>query len=103
MTPWENYLVQHKDRFLDELMDFLRIPSISALPEHMPDVERAAQWLQARMKAAGIESVRTLSTGAHPAVYGEWLKAPGKPTLLVYGHFDTQPVDPLDLWDHPPF
>ena len=103
MTPWENYLVQQKDRLLKELMDFLRIPSISALPEHMPDVGRAAQWLQARMKAAGIESVRTLSTGAHPAVYGEWLQVPGKPTLLIYGHFDTQPVDPLDLWDHPPF
>ena len=103
MTPWENYLVQQKDRLLKELMDFLRIPSISALPEHMPDVGRAAQWLQARMKAAGIESVRTLSTGAHPAVYGEWLQVPGKPTLLIYGHFDTQPVDPLNLWDHPPF
>jgi len=103
MTPWENYLVQHKERLLNELMDFLRIPSISALPEHMPDVERAAQWLQARMRAAEIESVRILSTGAHPLVYGEWLKAPGKPTLLIYGHFDTQPVDPLNLWDQPPF
>ncbi len=103
MTAWENYLVQEKDRFLSELTDFLRIPSISALPEHMPDVERAAQWLQVRMKVAGIEAVRILSTGAHPAVYGEWLHAPGRPTLLIYGHFDTQPVDPLNLWDSPPF
>jgi acetylornithine deacetylase/succinyl-diaminopimelate desuccinylase-like protein len=103
MTPWETYLIQQQERLLSELMEFLRIPSISALPAHMPDVQRAAQWLEARMKAAGIESVRILPTGGHPVVYGEWLQAPGKPTFLIYGHFDTQPVDPLDLWDHPPF
>jgi acetylornithine deacetylase/succinyl-diaminopimelate desuccinylase-like protein len=103
MTPWEIYLTQQKERLLSELMDFLRIPSISALPAHRPDVQRAAQWLEARMKSAGIESVRTLSAGEYPVVYGDWLHAPGKPTLLIYGHFDTQPVDPLNLWDHPPF
>jgi acetylornithine deacetylase/succinyl-diaminopimelate desuccinylase-like protein len=103
MATWETYLVQQKDRFLDELMEFLRIPSISALPAHRTDVQRAAQWLEARMKAAGIESVRIMDTGGHPVVYGEWLHAPGKPTLLIYGHFDTQPVDPLNLWHHPPF
>jgi acetylornithine deacetylase/succinyl-diaminopimelate desuccinylase-like protein len=103
MAGWEDYLIQEKERFIDELTEFLRFPSISALPAHMPDVERAAKWLEARMNAAGIESVRVLPTGAHPVVYGDWLHAPGKPTLLIYGHFDTQPVDPLNLWAHPPF
>ena len=103
MAAWETYLVQHKEQFLEELMEFLRIPSISALPAHKAGVQRAAQWLEARMKAAGIESVRIMPTSGHPVVHGEWLHAPGKPTLLIYGHFDTQPVDPLDLWDHPPF
>jgi len=100
---WETYLFLHREKFLDELMDFLRIPSISALPAHATDVQRAAQWVENRMKAAGIESVRVIPTGGHPVVYGEWLHAPGKPTVLVYGHFDTQPVDPLALWDTPPF
>jgi len=103
MAAWETYRVQQRERFLGELMEFLRIPSISALPVHTADVQRAAQWLEARMKAAGIESVRIMPTGGHPVVYGEWLHAPGKPTLLIYGHFDTQPVDPLNLWNHPPF
>jgi acetylornithine deacetylase/succinyl-diaminopimelate desuccinylase-like protein len=103
MATWETYLIQQNERILNELLEFLRIPSISALPAHTADVQRAAQWLEARMKAAGIESVRIMPTGGHPVVYGEWLHAPGKPTLLIYGHFDTQPVDPLNLWDHPPF
>ena len=103
MPAWETYLVQQKERFLDELIEFLRIPSISGLPAHKADVQRAAQWLEARMKTAGIESARVMPTGGHPVVYGECLQAPGKPTLLIYGHFDIQPVDPLKLWDHPPF
>ena len=103
MASWETYLAEHKERFIDELLGFLRIPSISALPAHAGDVEQAARWVEERMKAAGIESVRVMPTGGHPVVYGEWLHAPGKPTILIYGHFDTQPVDPLDLWDSPPF
>jgi acetylornithine deacetylase/succinyl-diaminopimelate desuccinylase-like protein len=103
MANWETYLKENKERLLNELLEFLRIPSISALPAHAPDVQRAAQWVQNRMRAAGIESVRVLPTGGHPVVYGECLHAPGKPTVLVYGHFDTQPVDPLALWDSPPF
>jgi len=103
MTDWETYLSEHKDRFLNELLEFLRIPSISALPPHAADVQGAAQWVQTRMKAAGIEAVRILPTGGHPVVYGEWLHALGKPTVLIYGHFDTQPVDPLALWESPPF
>ena len=100
---WEAYLDENKLRHQNELFEFLRIPSISSLPSHAPDVERAAQWVKDRMTAAGIESVRILPTGGHPVVYGEWLHAEDKPTILIYGHFDTQPVDPLELWDNPPF
>ena len=103
MTSWGKYLAQNKERFLKEMMELLRIPSVSALPAHMDDVQRAAQWVEGRMRAAGIESVRIMPTGGHPVVYGDWLHAPGKPTVLIYGHFDTQPVDPLNLWDSPPF
>jgi acetylornithine deacetylase/succinyl-diaminopimelate desuccinylase-like protein len=100
---WQTYLNEQQDRFLAELLDFLHIPSVSALPEHAADVHRAAEWVTERMRAAGIESVQILPTGGHPVVYGDWLHAPGKPTVLIYGHFDTQPADPLELWDHPPF
>ncbi|HSR11869.1 MAG TPA: dipeptidase, partial [Thermodesulfobacteriota bacterium] len=104
MADWENYLVQNKDALLRDLLEFLSIPSVSALPAHRADIARAAQWLEKRMKAAGIESVRIIPTGgASPIVYGEWRKAPGKPTILIYGHYDVQPVDPLNLWDSPPF
>ena len=103
MISWESYLIDHRERFINELLDFLRFPSISALPAHAGDVQRTARWVESRMNAAGIESVRIMPTGGHPAVYGDWLHAPGKPTVLIYGHFDTQPVDPLDLWDTPPF
>jgi acetylornithine deacetylase/succinyl-diaminopimelate desuccinylase-like protein len=103
MSKWENYLEENRDRFVDELLDFIRIPSISALPEHTGDVQRAAEWVANRMENAGIEGVRILPTGGHPVVYGEWLHAPDKPTVLFYGHFDVQPVDPVDLWTHPPF
>lgn len=103
MAEWQTYLREHKDRFINELLEFLRIPSISSLPEHTPDVQHAAEWVEARMKAAGIESVEIMPTGGHPVVYGDWLHASDKPTVMIYGHFDTQPVDPLDLWDNPPF
>jgi acetylornithine deacetylase/succinyl-diaminopimelate desuccinylase-like protein len=102
-AAWERYLEEQRGRFLAELLDFLRIPSISALPEHTADVERAAQWVADRLGAAGMEGVRILPTGGHPVVYAEWLHAPGKPTIIVYGHFDTQPADPLHLWTSPPF
>jgi acetylornithine deacetylase/succinyl-diaminopimelate desuccinylase-like protein len=103
MVAWETYLNEHRDQFISELLEFLRIPSISSLPDHIPDVQRAAEWLEARMEATGIESVRIMPTGGHPVIYGDWLHASGRPTVLIYGHFDTQPVDPLDLWDNPPF
>jgi acetylornithine deacetylase/succinyl-diaminopimelate desuccinylase-like protein len=103
MPQWQRYLEQNQDRFLDELKDFIRIPSISALPEHAQDVQDAAEWVAERMRQAGIENVEILPTEGHPVVYGDWLHAPDKPTILIYGHFDVQPVDPVDLWTHPPF
>jgi acetylornithine deacetylase/succinyl-diaminopimelate desuccinylase-like protein len=103
MQPWQTYLSENYGRGLDDMIALLRIPSISALPEHMPDVEAAAHWVAGRMVEAGLEHVRIVPTGAHPAVYGDWLRAPGKPTLLVYGHFDVQPADPVELWTSPPF
>ncbi len=103
MTAWKSYLQKNQDRYLKELLEFLSIPSISSLKAHKADVEKAAEWVAARLKVAGIENVQVLPTGGHPVVYGEWLHAPGKPTILIYGHFDTQPVDPLELWSQPPF
>jgi acetylornithine deacetylase/succinyl-diaminopimelate desuccinylase-like protein len=103
MASWKSYLDEQQSRFTDELLEFLRIPSISALPEAAADVRRAGEWVATRMRAAGIEGVRVMETGGHPVVYGEWLHAPGKPTIMIYGHFDTQPADPLNLWTSPPF
>ncbi len=103
MADWKAYLDEQQGRYTDELLEFLRIPSISALPEHAGDVRRAGEWVADRLRAAGVEGVRLLETGGHPVVYGEWLHAPGKPTVMIYGHFDTQPADPLELWTSPPF
>ena len=103
MSSWEAYLKENQPRFIDELKQFLRFPSISSLPEHAEDVKQAAEWVAGRLKAANIEHVQVLSTGGHPVVYGDWLHAPGKPIIMIYGHFDVQPVDPLDLWTNPPF
>jgi acetylornithine deacetylase/succinyl-diaminopimelate desuccinylase-like protein len=83
--------------------DFLRIPSISSLSEHAGEVQRAAEWVATRLESVGIDNVRVMPTGGHPVVYGDWLHAPDRPTILVYGHFDVQPVDPIDLWSNPPF
>ena len=103
MSVPESYLEQRQAASMNELMEFLRIPSISALAEHAGDVQRAAEWVAARLTAAGVEHAQVLPTGGHPVVYGDWLHAPGKPTVLIYGHFDVQPVDPLELWSSPPF
>ena len=88
--------------FLDDLLDYLRIPSISTDPAYAGDIARCAAFVCARMQAAGL-GARLLETAGHPMVYGEWLGAPGKPTLLFYGHYDVQPPDPLGEWRHPPF
>lgn len=103
MTDWQSYLEQRRAAALAELLDFLRIPSISALADHAPDVAAAAAWTAERLQRAGIEHVQIMPTGGHPVVYGDWLHAPGRPILLIYGHFDTQPADPLALWTNPPF
>jgi len=116
---WNGYLDARRGQYLDEYLDLLRIPSVSALPEHAGDVQRAAQWVAQRITTAGLEHVQILPTGGHPVVYGDWLHAQGStsdegmtstdkpagaiPTILIYGHFDVQPADPLDLWTTPPF
>jgi acetylornithine deacetylase/succinyl-diaminopimelate desuccinylase-like protein len=98
----DEFVKQHEARFLEELLDFLRIPSISTLPENKPDVARAAQFVADSLKTAGLENIEVIQTGRHPLVYADWLHAPGKPTVLCYGHYDVQPPDPLELWETPP-
>jgi acetylornithine deacetylase/succinyl-diaminopimelate desuccinylase-like protein len=93
----------NRDRFLQELTQFLAIPSISALPEHQGDVQRCAQWVADEMTRIGLENARVIPTAGHPIVCADWLHASGLPTVLFYGHYDVQPVDPLDLWISPPF
>ena len=97
------YARQNYPRFLDELKALLRIPSVSTLPEHKGDCRHAAEVLAAEFKRIGMENVRLIETAGHPLVYADWLHAAGKPTVLVYGHYDVQPVDPLDEWLSPPF
>ena len=84
--------------FCNELKDLLRIPSISTLPEHKDDCRKAAEFVAAELKRIGMEHVRLIETEGHPLVYGDWLHAAGKPTVLCYGHYDVQPPDPLDEW-----
>lgn len=94
---------QNYSRFLDEMKDLLRIPSISTLPENRGDCRKAAEWLVARLERMGMEHVRLVETEGHPLVYADWLHAKGKPTMLMYGHYDVQPPDPLEEWVSPPF
>jgi acetylornithine deacetylase/succinyl-diaminopimelate desuccinylase-like protein len=98
-----DYAYQHKSNFLDSLKDLIAIPSISTDPEHTIDMQRTAEWLVARLKRMGMQKVAVMPTAGHPVVYGEWLGAPGKPVVLIYGHYDVQPVDPVELWDTGPF
>jgi acetylornithine deacetylase/succinyl-diaminopimelate desuccinylase-like protein len=102
-VDWRSYFAEQEDAHLAELYDFLRIPSVSALPEHAGDVRKAAEWVAARMKKAGIPDVEVLETGGSPLVYGRWLVDDSKPTALIYAHYDVQPADPLELWQTPPF
>src|SRR5438477_4706340 len=98
-----DFINVNRDQYLDELKAFLAIPSISALPQHAGDVKRCADWCRDEMRRIGLENVRLIDTAGNPIVYGEWLGAPGAPTILFYGHYDVQPVDPIDLWESPPF
>jgi acetylornithine deacetylase/succinyl-diaminopimelate desuccinylase-like protein len=97
------FVKDNQVRFLEELKEFIRIPSISTLPEHVPDIGRAAAFVAGQLRSAGMENLEIIPTARHPLVYADWLHAPGKPTVLCYGHYDVQPADPLELWVTPPF
>src|SRR5467141_3898300 len=97
------FVHENQDHFLEELKTFLRIHSISTLPQHRSDIDRAAGFVADSLRAAGLENVEVIPTGKHPLVYGDWLHVPGKPTVLCYGHYDVQPPDPLEEWVSPPF
>ncbi|HET9981801.1 MAG TPA: M20/M25/M40 family metallo-hydrolase, partial [Ktedonobacterales bacterium] len=97
------YADEHRGAFLDDLKALLRIPSISTLPEHKGDIQRAAQFVADQLTAIGLKKVKLIKSEGHPLVYGEWLEAPEKPTVLLYGHYDVQPVDPLNEWESDPF
>jgi acetylornithine deacetylase/succinyl-diaminopimelate desuccinylase-like protein len=99
----DTYVHDNEARFLDELKDLIRIPSISTLPENKEATHRAAEYVADHLKAAGLENVEVIETDRHPLVYADWMHQPGKPTVLCYGHFDVQPPDPLELWESPPF
>ncbi|MDB5029213.1 MAG: dapE 5, partial [Candidatus Eremiobacteraeota bacterium] len=109
LAPHADALIGHvranRDRYVEELKAWIAVPSISAQPDHAADVRRSAEHAVARMRAAGLTEAAVLETsdGGHPVAYGSWLGAPGAPTILIYGHHDVQPADPLDLWTSPPF
>ena len=98
-----DYINVNRDRYVEQLKEYLAIPSISALPAHTADVRRCAEWTAAELSRIGLQNARLMETPGHPVVYAEWLGAPGAPTILFYGHYDVQPVDPLELWTSPPF
>ncbi len=97
------YVRRARATHLQQFRELLSIPSVSTDSRHAKDVRRAAEWVRKRLKSAGCTKVEQHKTPRHPIVYGEWLGAPGAPTVLVYGHYDVQPVDPLELWRTPPF
>ncbi|MFQ6673999.1 MAG: M20/M25/M40 family metallo-hydrolase, partial [Fidelibacterota bacterium] len=98
-----DYAESQADRYVEELKELVRIPSISSSSDHKKEVHRCAEHLRENMLGIGLERAELFETAGHPIVYGEWLGAPGSPTVLIYGHYDVQPVDPLELWDSPPF
>ncbi len=97
------HIKANKDKSIEELKEYLRIPSISTSSSHKKDMMNCAKFVSKKLKDAGIAKVKIIPTKGHPLVYGEWLKAPGKPTVLIYGHYDVQPVDPIKLWKSDPF
>ncbi len=98
-----SYIESNKQRYLSELKDFLAIPSVSSQSNHNGDIQQCAQWIAEHMNTIGMQNIKIMPTPGHPVVYSEWLGAPGAPTVLFYGHYDVQPVDPLNLWTSPPF
>jgi len=103
MDPLTGYLEAHRDRFVEDLKAVLRIPSVSAQESHREDVRRCARHIADHLKSLGMTRAEVVPTAGHPVVYAEWLGAPGRPTALLYGHYDVQPVEPLHLWTTPPF
>lgn len=103
MEPVINYIKSNYNNYIEELKEYIRIPSISTLESHKEEMVRCAAHVRCKLADAGMTRTEIFSTKGHPVVYGEWLGAPGKPTVLIYGHYDVQPVDPLDLWTNPPF
>ncbi|MBV4359828.1 dipeptidase [Pinibacter aurantiacus] len=103
MQTWKDYQEKNKDKFLNELLELLRIPSVSARSEHKKDMQACAEALKTRLLEAGADKVEIYATAGHPVVYGEKIIDPSKPTVLVYGHYDVQPADPLNLWHSGPF
>jgi len=102
-ASWKTYQEKNKDRFLNEMLDLLRIPSVSARSEHKTDMVRCAELVRQRLLDAGCDKADVIDTNGHPVVYGEKIIDASKPTVLVYGHYDVQPADPLELWNSPPF
>lgn len=102
-ADYGKHVSDNQERYLRELTDFLSIPSVSTLSERKADVRRAAEWVAGDLNCSGMENIRLIETAGHPLVYADWLHAPGQPTLLIYGHYDVQPPDPLDEWKSPPF
>ena len=103
MKGLNEYIEKNKQRFLDELFELIRIPSISSIAEHSPDMYKAAEWWKNQLLAAGADKAEVYKTEGHPITYGEKIIDPKLPTVLVYGHMDVMPVDPLELWKSPPF
>jgi len=103
MTDIDTYVAGHGDRMLDELKDLLRIPSVSTSPDHAAECRRAADWVAEHLRSLGCRSVDMLGSDTHPVVHAEGPAVPGKPTVVVYGHYDVQPAEPLELWDSPPY
>lgn len=103
MSTWKEYQEKNKERFLSELLELLRIPSVSARSEHKPDMLKCAEAVRQRLIDAGVDKAEIYPTDGHPVVYGEKIIDKSKPTVLVYGHYDVQPADPLELWHSGPF
>src|SRR5947209_17592949 len=102
MSKLETYITENEGRFLEDLKGWLRIPSISTLPEHVTDILRAAEYAVEQLKHLGCERAGLIETMRNPLVDDEWVKERGKPTLHIHGHYDGQPVDPIELWHAPP-
>jgi acetylornithine deacetylase/succinyl-diaminopimelate desuccinylase-like protein len=103
MSQLSEFVSKHHDQNVEELKELLRIPSISSLSEHKEDIQKAASWIANKLESIGMEHVEIVQTKGHPIIYADWLHQDNAPTVLVYGHYDVQPVDPIHLWETPPF